>query len=138
MYSKILLPIDLAHAEKMEKALVTAVELAKSHGSQLTMMGVTGEEPGAVAHDPKEYRARFEAFVDAQSKKHGITIDALEVESVDVPAELPRILEQQAQRGGYDVIVMASHTPGLLDHIFTSNAGHIATHSASSVFIVRG
>lgn len=138
MYSKILLPIDLAHAEKMEKAIVTAVEVAKAHDARLTMMGVTGEEPGSVAHDPKEYAARFDAFVAEQSQKHGIPVDALEKVSVDVPAELPGILEKEAKEHGYDLIIMASHVPGLLDHIFTSNAGHVATHSAGSVFIVRG
>ena len=51
MYSKILLPIDLAHAEKMEKAIVTAVEVAKAHDARLTMIGVTGEEPGSAILD---------------------------------------------------------------------------------------
>ena len=138
MYSKILLPIDLAHAGKMNKAIVTAVEVAKAHDAQLTMMGVTGEEPGAVAHDPNDYARRFEAFVDEQAKAHGISIGALEKVSVDVPAQLPRILEREAQEHGYDLIVMASHVPGLLDHVFTSNAGHVATHSTASVFVVRG
>ena len=34
MYSKILVPIDLAHADKLEKAIVTAVEVAKDLVSQ--------------------------------------------------------------------------------------------------------
>lgn len=138
MYSKILLPIDLAHADKMEKAIVTAVEVAKAHDARVTMIGVTGEEPGSVAHDPKEYAERFQAFVDAQSEKHSIPIDALEMVSVDVPAELRKILEKAAQQHEFDLIVMASHVPGLLDHVFTSNAGHVATHSVASVFVVRG
>ena len=138
MYSKILLPIDLAHADKMDKAIVTAVEVAKAHDAHLTMMGVSGEEPGPAGHDPKEYAANLEAFVDAQSKRHGIPIAALARVSVDVPAELPALLEKEAQEHGFDVIVMASHAPGLLDHIFTSNAGHVATHSAVSVFGIRG
>lgn len=138
MYSKILVPIDLAHADKLEKAIVTAVEVAKAHGAQLTMMGVTGEEPGVVAHDPKEYATNFALFVEKQSEKYGITIDSLARVSVDVPAELPALLEREAQEHGYDLIIMASHVPGLLDHLFTSNAGHVATHSDASVFVVRG
>lgn len=58
--------------------------------------------------------------MDAQSAKHGILIDALEKVSADVPAELPKILAHEAQqhgaqRHGYDLIVMASHVPGLLE-----------------------
>ena len=138
MYSKILLPIDLEQADKMAKAIVTAVEVAKAHDARLTMMAVTGGEPGAVAHDPEEFSEKFHAFVSAQAERHDIPIDALIQVSVDVPAELPARLEKEAQEHGYDLIIMASHVPGLLDHIFTSNAGHVATHSAASVFVVRG
>ena len=138
MYSKILLPIDLTHADKMDKAICTAVEVAKSHAASLTMMGVTGEQASSVAHDPKEYAARFQSFVDSQSERHGLAIHAVEKMSVDVSAELPRILEKEASEHGYDLIVMASHVPGLLDHFFTSNAAHVAAHSSQSVFVVRG
>lgn len=138
MYSKILLPIDLAHVEKLEKAIVTAIGLAKTHGAELAMVGITGEQPSAVAHDPKEYMDKLAAFASEQSSKHAIEITAVTHMSVDVPAELPALLEREAQAHGYDLVVMASHAPGLLDHIFTSNAGHVATHSKASVFVVRG
>ena len=138
MYSKILMPLDLEHADKMTKAIATAAELAKAHNSQLTMMSVTGRAPNAVAHDPAEYKRKLVAFVDAQAARYGIAINAVERESVDVAAELPQILGSEAEAHGYDLIVMASHVPGLMDHVFSSNACHIASYSALSVFVVRG
>jgi hypothetical protein len=32
---------------------------------------------------------------------------------------------------------MASHVPGLPEHIFASNAGAVASHAGMSVFVVR-
>lgn len=41
------------------------------------------------------------------------------------------------QAEGADLIVMASHMPGLKDHFISSNAAWIASHGAFSAFIVR-
>ncbi len=102
------------------------------------MLGVTGRGPTRVAHDAAEYTSKLRDFADSQGARHGVAIDAVELESVDVAAELPKVLEHEAERRGYDLIVMASHAPGLLDHLFTSNAGHVASFSSRSVFVVRG
>lgn len=133
-----MIPIDLAHADKLKKAIDTAVALAKTHNAELAMIGVTGEEPSVAAHNPHEYEEHLAEFVAEQSRLHGIEIRPVPRVSVDVPAELPELLEEVAENEGYDLIVMASHTPGMLDHVFTSNAGHVASYSKASVFIVRG
>lgn len=138
MYSRIMIPIDLAHADKLKKAIDTAVALAKTHNAELAMIGVTGEEPSVAAHNPHEYEEHLAEFVAEQSRLHGIEIRPVPRVSVDVPAELPELLEEVAENEGYDLIVMASHTPGMLDHVFTSNAGHVASYSKASVFVVRG
>lgn len=138
MYSKIMIPIDLAHADKLKKAINSAVALAKTHNAKLSMIGVTGEEPSSAAHNPHEYEEHFANYVAEQSKEYGIEINPVARVSVDVPAELPDLLEEEADRYGYDLIVMSSHAPGLIDHVFTSNAGHVASYSKASVFVVRG
>jgi nucleotide-binding universal stress UspA family protein len=38
---------------------------------------------------------------------------------------------------GADLVVMASHKPGFLEHIFSSHGGYIAQHATCSVFVVR-
>ena len=46
-------------------------------------------------------------------------------------------LVELADRVDADLIVMASHIPGLADYVFSSNAGYLASHSKLSVFVVR-
>ena len=38
---------------------------------------------------------------------------------------------------GADLVIMASHVPGMLEHIFSSHGGYIAQHAKVSVFVVR-
>lgn len=133
MYKKIMVPIDLEHADKMEKAVNSATVLAKAYGAAISMVGVTG----SVLHSPDEYQQQFIRYAAKQSDKYGIDIKAVTYFSVDVEAELRSKLENEAEKNGYDLIVIASHHPGLLDYIFSSNAEHMVTHAKASVFIVR-
>ena len=62
---------------------------------------------------------------------------AMPMVSHDTTIELSTLLLDCAERTGADLIVMASHTPGWLEHVFHSNAGYIACHAPVSVFVVR-
>lgn len=55
----------------------------------------------------------------------------------DVAVDLGNVLIKAAEDMGVDLIVMASHIPGLLEHIFASNAGYVASHAKCSVYVVR-
>ncbi len=52
MYHNIVVPVDIEHADKLEKALATACDLAKAYDAKLTVVGVTGAAPGSLAHNP--------------------------------------------------------------------------------------
>jgi len=41
MYQKIMVPVDLAHVERLGKALGTATDLAKHYGIPVCYVGVT-------------------------------------------------------------------------------------------------
>ncbi len=137
MFKKIMIPVDLAHERRLEKALATGADLAKHYGAELHVVGVTGTAPGAVAHTPEEYRDKLEEFAKAQSLSLGIKFNAHTEISHDPAAELDDVLEEAASEIGADLVVMASHVPGFTDHIVASNAGYLATHTSISVFIVR-
>ena len=49
MFKRIMVPIDLTHADKLEKALDVAGDLAAHYGSTLVYVGVTAPSPSAVA-----------------------------------------------------------------------------------------
>ena len=137
MYNKIMVPVDLAHAQRLGKALATATDLAKHYRIPICFVGVTAETPTEVAHTPKEFVERLEAFGAAHSKQHNLDIGTAAYPSHDPAADLDDKLIAAARENGADLIVMASHVPGLPEHIFAPNAGAVASHAEMSVFVVR-
>jgi len=137
MFTKIMVPVDLAHAATVEKAIQVAADLAKLHNAEIFLVGVTDTAPGSVAHDPNEYRQRLEQFAADHSSRHGCSMTAKVVICNDPAAELDKALEDYGKEIDVDLVVMASHLPGFMDHLFHSRAGHLATHTDISVFIVR-
>ena len=137
MYRTIAVPVDLEHVDRLSKALATAVDLAKHYGATLHYVGATTEAPGPVAQDPDGFKARLDAFALAESGKHGIDVRARTIVSLDLAVDLDRQLRDTFEAIGADLVVMASHVPGIKEHVFSSNAGWIASHSPMSVLVVR-
>lgn len=137
MYKSILVPVDLQHADRLEKGLKTAADLAKHYRIPVCYVGVTAAAPGPVAHNPQEYAGKLEAFGKAQADKHGIEASAKMYVCHDPAVDLGPTLMQAIVDVGADVVVMASHVPGLPEHIFATNAGYLANHAKVSVFVIR-
>lgn len=137
MYRKIMIPVDLSHIERLDKAITTATDLAKHYGIAICFVGVTAETPTEVAHSPEEYAEKLREFGAAQSKAHGLDIETASYPSHDPAVDLDQTLIAAATENGADLIVMASHVPGLPEHIFASHAGAVASHAEVSVFVVR-
>ena len=137
MYTRIMVPVDLAHVDKLSKALETAAKIAKGDSATIVYAGVGTTAPSAVAHTPEEFAAKLDAFVAEQRAAHGITAEAHAMRSHDVAIDLADKLIEAARELRADLVVMASHVPGAGDHVFHSNAGHVAAHAPVSVFIVR-
>jgi nucleotide-binding universal stress UspA family protein len=137
MFTKIMVPVDLAHAATVEKAIQVAADLAKLHNAEIFLVGVTDTAPGSVAHDPNEYQQNLEQFAADHSSRHGCSMTAKVVICNDPAVELDEALEDYGKEIDVDLVVMASHLPGFMDHLFHSHAGHLATHTDISVFIVR-
>ena len=137
MYKKIMVPVDLAHVERLEKAITTATDLAKHYGATICFVGVTAETPTEVAHTPREFGEKLKAFGAKESERHGLAVDTAAYPSHDPAVDLDKTLLAAAKENGADLIVMASHVPGLREHIFASNAGTVASHAGVSVFVIR-
>lgn len=137
MFTKILVPVDLGHTERLQKALTAAAAHARQDGASVIYMGVTEETPGAVAHNPREYRDKLEAFAADQARTHGIEAQALPVVSTDPAVEINKLILKAIKDTGADLVVMASHPPRMLDWILPSHGGHVAEHAEVSVFVIR-
>lgn len=137
MYKNIMVPVDLSHADRLDKALATAADLARLYSARLHAVGVVATAPGPVAHDPVEFTAKLKSFCSDQSDRHGVTFEAVSMTSHDPAVDLDDRLKSAAEELNADLVVMASHVPTFRDHFFSSNAGYLATHVNISVFIVR-
>ena len=137
MYRKIVVPVDLAHAGRLEKALKTAADLARHYSVPVVYVGVASTVPDEVARTPAEYAGKLEAFAAAQAEAHGIEATSHPLVSADPQGDLNKLLRNTIERLGADLVVMASHAPSWLDWLLPSHGGSIAEHSDASVFVVR-
>lgn len=137
MYQKILVPIDLAHVDKLEKSIQTAVDLAKHYKAEICFLGVGTNTPSPVAHTPDEFDQKLLKFTQDFSAKYDLRASASTHISHDPAVDLSKTLVRKADELGADLIVMATHVPGIADHVFASHGGYVASHSDLSVFLVR-
>ena len=138
MYTKILVPVDLAHVKQLEKALATAADLSKHYAIPICYVSVSAAAPGVVAHNPSEFRAKLEAFAQSQSESRGLEqATSMALISHDPSVDLDTTLMKAIEEAGADLVVMHSHVPGFPEYLFASNAGYIAMHGKVSVLVVR-
>lgn len=137
MFNKIMVPVDLKHVSQLERALSVAANLSKSFSAPVVYVGVTPETPTSLAHNPKEYQAKLEAFAADQAARHGLEATAQGFPSHDPAVDLNDTLLEAVTETGADVVVMASHIPNLADHLWPSHGGQIARRAPVSVFVVR-
>jgi len=138
VFKKIMTPVDLAHQGDLKKALACTADLARHYGARVIYVGVTAPTPGATAHNPAEFAEKLGDFAAAQASEHGIEAEADTVVSHDPTTDVDDALLKAVDDTGADLVVMASHVPGLLDYIWPSNGGKIAEHAACTVMVVRG
>ena len=137
MTKSIMAPIDLAHTDALETAVAEAAALAKSKGANLTLVGVTGSAASEAAHNPAEFDAKLAGYADGVANRFGLDVEHLTLQDNDVTVDLANVLIEAGEKIGADIIVMASHVPGVLEHVFSSTAGYVASHAKCSVYVVR-
>jgi nucleotide-binding universal stress UspA family protein len=137
MFKRIMVPVDLSHAGSIEKALRVAGDIAKSSNADLVLVGATTTEPSAIAHNPEEFAEKLAEFGTAAAERLGCTVHTEMIRAHDLRVELDKDLIEKAGEMGVDLAVMATHKPGALEHLFSSNAGYLANHAPFSVMVVR-
>ncbi|PWG17421.1 universal stress protein [Salibaculum griseiflavum] len=137
MFKHIMMPVDLGHADKLDRAMTVAADLAKHYGADITFVGVTSNAPGSVARTPEEYREKLAKLAAAQAELNGIETKSHAVFSHDPAVDLDDKLIEARKELGADLVVMATHLPNMGDMFLPSHGGELARHSDVSVFLVR-
>lgn len=137
MYQKIMVPVDLAHVDALERALQVTGDLARLYQADVCYVSVAANTPGPVARTPAEHQRKLAAFAKRQAEAHGRPCEARLLLSHDPVADLDRLLTEAVAQIGADLVVMQTHLPRKMDALLPAYGGKVATHTAASVFLVR-
>ena len=127
MFKTILLPVDVSQLDAAIAALSLAKDVAKARGGKIVLLNVIEEIPNYVAAEiPAEVFSssaeKAQTELTAFAEREGIAGDA---EIVVVRGHASRDILAFAADRKVDMIVMASHDPGLVDYFLGSVAGHV-------------
>lgn len=137
MYNKIMVPVDLAHLDALERSLTIAADIARHYDAAICYVSVTANTPGPVARTPAEYEKKLADFSEAQHQLHGQPTSSKMFVSPDPTAELDKLLVKAVNLVEADLVLMATHLPHRVDAIMPSHGDKIAAHTSVSVFLVR-
>jgi universal stress protein F len=136
MYKHIVVAVDLAHGDAGKVLLAKAVELL-DQGGVVRLLHVLEDVPSYVAaelprdlNDRRQAEAKVELGVLIENK--GVTIES----EIRTGAPASQIL-QCAEDNEVDLIMIASHRPGLSDYFIGSTAARVVRHAQCSVLISR-
>lgn len=138
MYSQILIAVDLDQPGSWAVALPEAAALARCNSARLTICSVVRDLKAALEAEwsPIGYREMLGLtkvrLAELASGVRGIAVDV----EVGTGTICGGILDV-AERIRADLIVVASHVPGVKDHIWAGNAARVARRAECSVLIVR-
>ncbi len=136
MFKTILVPIDMAHVAEGK----ANIEIAAQHadvGAKIILLNVVEDIPNwAAAELPTNLQEntlkRAQAELQAIANASGRELD-VEVQS---GRSYKTILEVADQRQ-VDMIIIASHRPGLQDYFLGSTAAKVVRHATCSVLVIR-
>ena len=136
MYTKIVVAVDITHGELGQMLLEKAVQLLDD-GGEIRLLHVLDEVPSYIAAElPQDLgeRRNAEARVELKAMSDGMSVPVkIEVRS---GAASGQIL-QCAEDIDADLIMIASHRPGLSDYFIGSTAARVVRHAQCSVLISR-
>ena len=136
MYNKIVVAVDITHGELGQMLLEKAVQLLDD-GGEIRLLHVLDEVPSYIAAElPQDLgeRRNAEARVELKAMSDGLSAPVkIEVRS---GAASGQIL-QCAEDIDADLIMIASHRPGLSDYFIGSTAARVVRHAQCSVLISR-
>ena len=139
MYKKILIPIDVSTEEHMfqgNKTIAVARKLADKD-AKFILLNVVEDVPTYIeAELPagilEKSREHSKAALNSIAKSAGLDA-AIEVRS----GRAHTIILAAAEEDQADLIVLASHHPGLKDYLLGSTAARVVRHADCSVHVVR-
>jgi nucleotide-binding universal stress UspA family protein len=134
MYETILVPIDLSHPELGRKTLGIARQVGGNQ-SRIIALYVAADIPAFVAAElPTGLLQKNVARARAEL---GALADEVGADSEVLSGHPPLKILEYAAEIGVDLIVIASHRPGLRDYFLGSTAARVVRHAECAVLVDR-
>ena len=136
MYKTILVPIDMSQVEK-GKSMIDVAREQGDKDARIILLHVIEDIPNWVAAEIpagilEKSRQSIQEEMQAIAKAASIKAD------VEVHAGHPyKTILDKAKEEGVDLIIIASHKPGLQDYFLGSTAAKVVRHARCSVLVVR-
>ena len=136
MFKTILVPIDMAHVAEGKANIDIAAQHADA-GAKIILLNVVEDIPNwAAAELPTNLQENSLKKAQAELQEIArVTGRDLDVE-VQSGRSYRTILEVADQRQ-VDLIIIASHRPGLQDYFLGSTAAKVVRHATCSVLVIR-
>jgi universal stress protein F len=135
MYHKVLVPIsfdpdrDITGALKLAKILCTS-------GGAVTLLHVVEHIPAyAISYMPLDYLAQ--ARVALQTELDNLASTLPQAIGVVIEGHSGRSILEWADTNNPDLIIIASHRPGMQDLLLGSTASQVVRHAACAVHVLR-
>ena len=134
MYETILVPIDVSHPEQASKALGIAQQIGSGQ-SRIVALHVAADIPTFIAGQLPE--GLLEKNLAYARKELASQADQAGAESEIRSGHPPTVILEYAKEIGADLIIVASHRPGLQDYFLGSTAARVVRHAQCPVLVDR-
>ena len=139
MYSNILVPVDLEEPSSWEKAVPTALALARCFGAKVGLVHVVSD--ATLASQAQWSGLALRRIVEIARARLCHLADELragnELQSHVATGRVFRGILDIVEQENADLIVLASHRPDLRDLLIGENAERVVRHARCSVLVVR-
>jgi len=135
MYRNILVPIAF-DAERDTTGPLKLARLLSTPDAQVTLLHVIEHIPGyAISYMPADYLAKTRQAVQTTLGEMAATLPGGMAEVVE--GHSGRSILDWADENKPDLIIIASHRPGMQDLLLGSTATMVVRHAACAVHVVR-
>ena len=134
MYKAIVVPVDLAHADLGQKMQGMARAIGGKQ-CQISALYVMPDIPGYVAVElPSGLQQK--QLVQARADLKALA-DEFGADSAVLTGHAPMKILEHAEKTNADLIIIASHRPGLQDYFLGSTAARVVRHAQCAVLVDR-
>nr|WP_170614427.1 universal stress protein [uncultured Ruegeria sp.] len=135
MYHNILVPISF-DVERDTSGPLKLAQILATPEAKVTLLHVVEHIPSyAISYMPTEYLTEARRAIQAELDKLAANIP--NARGVVVEGHSGRTILDWAQEHKPDLIIIASHRPGMQDLLLGSTANHVVRHAACAVHVVR-